>query len=198
MKDYKSIPIFNSNIESIKEVSYDDKNKEYMITSQLQVINFDKVKKEYCKNFSIKSPPKSCDGLYISGDKIFLLEFKNGKVDSFDVGRKIYDSILIFSDLTESRISETRKNVEYILIYNKEKNNSGREDEKNSARNIQQSENYEKLEQSFFKIAKEEMKKFNLERFETYVLKEIHTYTKEEFEKFFIKKYEHSCIQKNN
>ena len=49
-------------------------------------------------------------------------------------GRKIYDSVLIFNDLSHSLISETREKLEYILVYNEDKiqDNNGQQNNHNS------------------------------------------------------------------
>jgi hypothetical protein len=50
--------------EKISEVSKSD--KESFIDSDIEIINFDEVKKAYCKKRSnIENPPKSNDGDYI-------------------------------------------------------------------------------------------------------------------------------------
>ena len=53
--------------EKITEVSKSD--KESFIESDIEIINFDKIKEEYFFNKKLKEAPSSNDGLYISKDK---------------------------------------------------------------------------------------------------------------------------------
>ena len=48
-KEFNNIPIFKDNMTTFKETSYDKDGKEprYMTNSEIQVINFDKVKNWY-------------------------------------------------------------------------------------------------------------------------------------------------------
>lgn len=116
---------------SIKETSYDKHNKQYMVESQMQVCNFDEVKNWYISNYiPMANPnPKSNDALYCCEDNIFFIEFKNGGIDNkinFEINKKIYDSLFILFDLkyqdkqgnVVDSIAYTRKNMEYILVYN--------------------------------------------------------------------------------
>lgn len=106
---------------TLKEVSRDSKNREYMIESDLEIIDFDKEKEVYVTKMKISVSPKSCDALYRDSDKNYFIEFKNGKVETYDVRKKVYDSILIHCDITKEDISQTRKNSIFILVYDYEK-----------------------------------------------------------------------------
>lgn len=173
---------------SIKETSYDDAQNEYMTESQIEVIDFDKVKEEYICTLKLSEPPKSCDSLYMNGDEKIFIEFKNGKVKPFEVRKKIYDSILIFSDLIKCGISETRAEIEYILVYNHEANKNNKDYNFDPKTNIQESDEYDLLSKIISENAKEHILKFKLNDFKNYLVKNIYTYNKEEFEDKFIKK----------
>ena len=77
--------------EKITEVSKSD--KESFIESDIEIINFDKIKEEYFFNKKLKEAPSSNDGLYISKDKkMIFVEFKNAKsevIKEYDLGKKI-------------------------------------------------------------------------------------------------------------
>lgn len=64
---------------------------------------------------------ESADGIWIGSWTI--IEFKNGdmKSEKRRVKDKIRDSLLLFCDITEMRIAETRKAMDFILVYNIEK-----------------------------------------------------------------------------
>ena len=110
--------------DKIREVSKSD--KENFIDSDIEIINFDKVKKAYCKKRSnIENTPKSNDGLYISEEFMMFLEFKNANakdIDIHDLSKKNYDSVCILSDIFGISVREIREKTRYILIYSSEKN----------------------------------------------------------------------------
>lgn len=175
---------------SIKKTSYDDAQNQYMTESELEVIDFDKVKEKYIENLKLAEPPKSCDSLFFldSNKKVFI-EFKNGKVELFNVRKKIYDSILIFSDLTQCGISKTREEIEYILVYNYDANKNNRNYISDSSRNIQETEGFKTFCDFVSKNAKEPILRFKLNDFKNYLVKNIYTYTSKEFEENFINKF---------
>ena len=91
--------------EKITEVSKSD--KESFIESDIEIINFDKIKEEY----------------YIN--KKLFIEFKNAKsevIKEYDLGKKNYDSVCILSDILNISIRDLRKKTKYILVYSSEKN----------------------------------------------------------------------------
>lgn len=88
---------------TLKELSYDDKKNVFMIDLDAEAINFDKVKEKYIKNLKLSDTPSSNDALVLEySGRIFFVEFKNGNLQKevFKLGKKIYDSVLIFTDLT--------------------------------------------------------------------------------------------------
>ena len=110
--------------EKISKVSKSD--KESFIDSDIEIINFDKIKEDYCTNKKLKEVPSSNDGLYISKDKkVIFIEFKNAKAEvikEYDLGKKNYDSICILSDILDISIRELRRRTKYVLVYSSEKN----------------------------------------------------------------------------
>ena len=110
--------------EKIRDVS--KSNKENFIDSDIEIINFDEVKKAYCKKrTNIENTPKSNDGLYISEESMIFLEFKNANakdIDMYDLSKKNYDSVCILSDIMGISIRGIREKTKYILIYSSEKN----------------------------------------------------------------------------
>lgn len=110
--------------QKITEVSKSD--KESFIDSDIEIINFDKLKEEYYFNKKLKEAPSSNDGLYINKDKkMMFIEFKNAKsevIKEYDLGKKNYDSVCILSDILNISIRDLRKKTKYILVYSSEKN----------------------------------------------------------------------------
>lgn len=189
MDDFFSVVLFNKNISSLKETSKDKQKKSisYMTDSDYEVVNFDGVKNDYIRGLCISETPCSNDAVCVLEDKdtIVFIEFKNGgSIKKYELWKKIYDSVLIFNDLSHSLISETREKLEYILVYNEDKiqDNNGQQNNHNS-------KNRDEIGKQLGKLSNEEYIKFDLKQFVNYLFKSVHTYTKEEFEKNFVEKY---------
>ena len=192
-KEFNNIPIFKDNMTTFKETSYDKDGKEprYMTNSEIQVINFDKVKNWYIKDMFLSSTPCSNDALYIGKDnKIFFVEFKNGFMDrpkQFAVRKKVYDSALIFTDITSKGISYMRNHMKYILVYNEtanQGNNSDKDLKEKQKTAVQQSPAFDAFAKNVGRYANEEYVCFGLKIFQNYCFKEVHTYTEAEFDAY--------------
>ncbi len=187
-QEFNDIPIFKNNMTTFKETSYDKDGKEpgYMTNSEIQVINFDKVKDCYIKDMSLSSIPCSNDALYIGkNNKIFFVEFKNGDLEKnkkmiFNVYNKIYDSLLIFNDIVQRNISFCRENLYFILVYNESKNCS-------EEREVTQEDSPKAMiSKRIHSKAKKKFVRFGLDKFEKIYFKEVFTYTESEFENLFL------------
>lgn len=163
---------------TLKKTSKDDSNN-YMTNSDLQVIDFDCLKDKYTGKIEFKGVGiKSNDALFIQDENYVFIEFKNGEmknIKEFELHKKIYDSVLIFCDIFDKTLKDTRKELDYILVANF--SNSERNDKK--------------LLDNLLKTVKiEERLRAGLRNFKGYCFKNVHTYSKEEFEKKFVRKYE--------
>ena len=122
--------------KSLRDISYDSDEKEYMCDSTLYVFNFDELKDWYVANCSmnVTQVPCSVDALWLDEEHIVFVEFKNGKIgptENNEIIFKVYDSLLLVLDdkidLSWCRsefsrnISYTREHMDYILVYNAEK-----------------------------------------------------------------------------
>lgn len=117
---------------TLHDVSVDDSDRNdkiYMTESKAVVVNFDMVKREYMKDIHISEDnAKSVDALFemVSSSNeesnICLLEFKNGGVENRDIERKARDSILIFQSITGTQLEDSRNHVQFVLVYNADKN----------------------------------------------------------------------------
>ena len=127
------------NTSTLKQTSKDDNNKEYMTECEsIKVIDFDSFGTKYfgkkMKKLNIKL--KTNDVLFLKENgKYTFIEFKNV---NFQIDRnnkinieklkeleeKILGSIFILLDVTKMNFNEIIENVDYILVYNKEKNSS--------------------------------------------------------------------------
>ena len=186
IQKYEDIEIFKNNISSLKDTSRDSDSEVpgYMTDSEIQVINFDKVKESYIRKMNLTNTPCSNDALYIGKDKrIFFIEFKNGVMKNqkiYNVYNKIYDSLLIFNDIVGENISFCRKHLYFILVYNEGKNSC----EKYSG--WQQDSSKAVISKYVHDKAKKKFVRFGLDRFEKIYFKKVFTYTESEFEHVFL------------
>ena len=186
-------PILKKYINTLKETSLDGESSiaEYMTESQIEVVDFDKVKEEYAGNLHLSIRPTSNDALHIAaGSNDTFIEFKNGSLwqekKRAEVRSKIYNSVLMLTDIIGENISYTRKHLNYILVYNETKNPD--EENINEKTEVQDSQAREEISKSIFKLAKDRKIGFGLDKFKGYCFKEVATYTKEEFEQEFVAK----------
>ena len=190
MVDLNAFQIFADHFSNLKETSIDkrDGTPQYMTLSTRKAVNFDGVKEEYVKPLGISEIPKSNDALFDDG-KGFLVfvEFKNGVMDcskQFAVRKKVYDSVLIFTDITSTGISYMRDHVKYILVYNETANQNNEIDKdlkKKRKMAVQPSSAFDAFAKNVGKYANEEYVCFGLKIFQNYCFKEVHTYTEAEF-----------------
>lgn len=180
MNDLSAFSSFENAITTLQKASKDTGNGIYMTDSQYEVLDFDKIKKLYANNHAISKHPSSADALSQDQNGSFVfVEFKNGTIkpkDIENINKKIYDSTAIFMDITNTTISFTRKNMDYILVYNESKNP------------------IKKNKQSITDItshisgkAKEYYPRFRLASFKDYFFRNIYTYTEKEFTDYLSK-----------
>ena len=113
MIDFNAIKIFNRHLQTLKELSKDDSedSQQYMTNSEIIAISFDDVKEEYSAEF-VSQSPKSVDAILQIDGKILFIEFKNGKIkdkQSDSIVIKILESLLMFCDIADCKISQVRK-----------------------------------------------------------------------------------------
>lgn len=191
--------IFIKNKKSLFEVSLDDSDKNNHVNmvdadkdiSKDIVIDFDDVKTAFCRKFNKSDEVfKSADALLYSKTKLIFVEFKNGKVR--DVKTKLKDSLLVFSNIVDVDLEFCRENLEYIVVYNYEKNKKYVEQEKCKYRKEEQNksqslskEYVEGFVKPLFKLAKDEIILWDLEIMRDICVSNVHTYTVDEFVKYY-------------
>lgn len=185
--------MFTDHLSTLKETSLDDRDgkQAYMTQSLRSSVNFDSVKEAYVKNLGLSEIPKSNDALFDDGHGMLVfVEFKNGFIDwpkQFALRKKIYDSVLIFTDITNRRISDMRNTVNYILVYNESVNQKSSCDEelkKKRKTAVQPSSSFDCVAKTIGRYAGEEYICFGLKIFLNYCFKEVHTFTETEFETY--------------
>lgn len=173
-----------------------DKNENilptYMSDSDIEVYNFDVIQKWYAGALDRddgKKDEASNDALYVGDNKVVFIEFKNGKLKKGGEKRrglvlKIYNSHLILADsitetdkIIEGYKSDTkysREHIDYILVYNEEKNPPSSKD---TTRNM------------VLRKGKITIKaRFGLAKFEGCLYRKVLTYTEREFKREFVDK----------
>lgn len=183
--------IFSDNTTTLKETSVDDHDSgrpEYMTESDMQAVDYDKVKDAYVSGMALGTVPGSCDALLEnSSHNIVFVEFKNGSVGKktrYAVQKKIYDTLLIFNDIVSIELSELRKCAEFILVYNEAKNSTATSESDDDGVEIAPAPSMETIVKTVSGYAKKEIVRFGFGQFEKYCFKKVHTYTKEEFEDY--------------
>lgn len=191
MIDFDKYPILKNNLSTLKETSIDHHDKNtiaYMTNSERIAVNFDNVKNDYIKDLSLSNAPSSNDALFLSRDnKLLFVEFKNGFMDGekkFSIRKKIYDSIIILTDILNTGISALRNKMEYILVYNESVNADEKEVLEKTRYSVQHSQAYDFIAKGVSKMANKEYICFGVNMFENYCFSKVHTYTEAEFEEF--------------
>ena len=191
MIDFNDYDILKKHISLLKITSVDDHDKaniRYMTESEKAAINFDDVKKEYVKGFELSEVPKSNDALFINkNNELVFVEFKNGFMDNskkYAVRKKIYDSIIILTDILNMGISRLKCSMEYILVYNEEVNKEEQEVLEKEKSIVQSSPAFDSIAKSISTMANTEYVCFGIRIFENYCFHKVHTYTEAEFEQY--------------
>ena len=208
---------------TLKDASYDSSHKEYMTECDIKVLNFDRIKGHYINKYlsGINPDLKSNDVLCFSKEGLVFIEFKNGCIDAVENNKiilKIYDSLFIFFEvcselgfskqIVQNSITYSRKNIEYILVYNKDRYNVQKGKLKDTPQTMKGVER--QLEKAGEKIEREKLQHsisrdsilkrygkiilFGLDRYKGYLFKNVYTLTKEEFNNKFVPRLEN---QKN-
>lgn len=192
MIDWKDYKIFSDNLSNLKEISKDDSDKEnidYMTDSLKEAVNFDAVKTEYTNGLNLSEEnATSVDGIFEMSNHLIFIEFKNGnmKNQKRSVKDKIRDSLLIFCDITGKQVKDTREWLEFILVYNVEKNPMPHQVTKEETE-VQESVSRTNIAKYFSSKAKKEFIRFDLEKFKDLYFYDVHTYSKEEFAEYLEK-----------
>lgn len=185
MMDLDAYSLFAENKKSLKETSMDDSdvsNIRYMTQSMMEVIDFDQVKRQYINALGMtEESASSVDAIIPFKDCISFVEFKNGKVNNRNIKDKARDSLLVFMDITKKNISYTRDRVEFIVVYNLDKNPLPNQIKKEL---VQESPSRIAIGDYFSAKGKRELVLFDLERYEGLYFSKVHTYSAEAFEKY--------------
>lgn len=127
LKDY--INGYEDVIETVSEMSKDQDVS--FVESDFKGINFDKITAQYFLNNRVGDatgekknqgsyPGKSNDSVVEYKNMDYFVEFKNSMFPKKkDLYRKIRDSMLVYLDIIDEKLSYARENVGYILVFQK-------------------------------------------------------------------------------
>lgn len=93
-----------------------------MTNSQIEAVNFDDFKGWYLRNLRKMRHPttynlKSVDALYTpNASTLIFIEFKSGNVKQSDIRRKVSDSVMIYLDYKNEKLSSFRTKAKFILV----------------------------------------------------------------------------------
>lgn len=167
-------------ISSLKDTSYNKSAKTFLTNSDLQVINFDKVKDNFVSDKKISSP-SSVDALYYNDGILYFIEFKDTVMDRtavYNVHKKIYDSIIILSSKLNIPVNEIVKNSIYIVVFSSEKNK-----DITSKTYIESPNEYYDITNAIGKSYNQYTILFKLEQYKNYLFKDVYTISENTFNK---------------
>ena len=179
---------FERNIVPIWKTSLrtgEHKKEKALIQSERNVINFEKVKTEYLKKHNLKNMCGSADAMLVGDDCTYLIEFKSGfisKQEVYGVKKQFYDSVIMYMDLADAKVSEVRDKLILVLVYSGKKNEDNELVKHGRENQMPESENYRFLAKRIAGYAKQDYVEFGLECFKGFCCREVKTYTEKEFE----------------
>lgn len=181
------IKIFEENLRTLKQISIDNhdiSNPSFMTESEFLCIDFDSVKDDYVDKLSTIVTPKSIDALILKDNNKTMVEFKNGIVDKkliSSIVDKMLNSVIIYSDITGESVESIRQNMDFILVYNYDKNPF-------NIKKYKQNYYRDMFVKSLSKKARERYTQFGLFKYEGYIFRAIYTYSKKDFKEEFTDK----------
>ena len=172
--DYSAFPIMRNNISTLKDCSLDSAHHLYLSTSASRVVNFDDVKTEYFSGMGMSdSKAYSVDVLArINGTDYCMIEFKSNLCgENPGINLKVRDSLLLLCSICKTTIDSTRKDIDFIVVYDDSRTNLSTSDKvaiamANQSGTISSYGKYDKLE--------------------GYCFRKCHICSCEEFEKQFV------------
>ena len=188
MNDSGIYAMFADHKSTLKECSGDNSDGstiKFMTESQTEAVNFDEFKTKYANNLRLSEEcAASADALLQTNTGLAFVEFKNGKVNNRNVKDKIRDSLLLFCDFTDRTISYTREHVDFIAVYNEEKNPLPNQYKKQTNADAP---SRTEISRYFLGKGNQKLILFDLERYQHLYFRKVHTYTKEQFENYIEK-----------
>ena len=189
-------PMLCACISTLSNTSLDDHcsnrmQHEYMTKSNLPVYDLDMLKTKYFETLSCCEEACSADALFVdNAGKGIIIEFKNGHISSkeaFGVLKKAYDSTIVLADLCNFHVSSAREELDFVLVYNKNKNyDESWSGGKRASDEPKRERHFDAIQDQVSKLAKTRIDRFGLKKLEGYLFRNVYTYTESEFEQLFV------------
>ena len=170
------LPLVYDKCRTTLEKTSEDDDGACLLSSQLEVYNFDEVKKRFQQyhDFPGGKEVSSCDTLYIHEKKdveFYLVEFKNSPLSNLQgkkniIREKLSGSLLILTDIRKIGISKTKNVAYFILVYK-------------DAKDLK-----EKIANEVF------LRKLSFEKYENIYYKQCLILSTKEFQKKFVDQWE--------
>lgn len=189
---------YHTSLKRTSKDTSDPYSVQYVTNSPYEVIHFDLVKEHYVTDTFGKPRDSltSADALMEVSPQnteapFVFVEFKNGKLNKkenlLNLREKLRDSLLIFADITGSTVAAARKTLDFILVYNAEKNPPAPGEAHPEDTGIPESPSRLKIASRLAEKANRELIRFDLERFQSIYYRNIHTYSEAQFENYLSK-----------
>lgn len=172
--------MFSSCRSTLKETSFDSAKNEYMIESNDEVVDFDLVKRKYTNGLGLSEDcAKSVDALFEKNGRIVFAEFKNCDIKKKRgaIRDKIYNSILIYCDITGQTVKKLRDNSDFVLVYNGKDNSYGHPGE----------EHFGYISDKVFKYANKREILFGFDKLKGLYFNDVYTMNEREFKDYWNK-----------
>lgn len=109
----------------IKTITEMSKNQgKSLVESEICGIDFDALTAEYFEKYNCTHPSRSNDSIIDYNFQDYFVEFKDQeKPNTNELREKIRNSLLVYLDKIDEKVSFARENLGYILVYNPNKKN---------------------------------------------------------------------------
>lgn len=132
---------------TLRDASYDDKNREYMVLAPERAIDMDAAMRSYVQSLPGQDGcPRSVDAMAVGPTgKRYLIEFKNGAVSKDEVLNKLYATLLMLQDVCGLTVEDARKMVVFVLVYNQLKLGGQGVASRNPAKRVNSTDSFGKI-----------------------------------------------------
>lgn len=118
--DLRNMAFRNSLAELSATKSKNDEDEKYCIeptssAGRVQAVDFDAVK-EYWRGGRFVFKGKSADALIVDGSEYYLIEFKTGRIDTAELLRKAYDSVLALVEYNVLTLDQCKQHLTFLLV----------------------------------------------------------------------------------
>lgn len=111
---------YRAKVCSLKDSSYDETNKKYMVDCSYEVLDYDEIAEIHQPERGYPYIMSSADAVYVTNNSVpYFIEFKNGSINSLNIQKKGIGSAMLAMDLgIVDSLKELQDKAVYILVYN--------------------------------------------------------------------------------